>query len=228
MSARTPPLLPVLAAVAFLALLGLVAGDWAPLDRADLAVSDRFREYGAASPDTVAVVRVLTDVMSTLSFLAIGLATTALLLAAGRRRDAGFCAAVVVAVPLLWGAMHAALHRPRPADGFVVIDSNGFPSGHTSHAAATAVVAVLLLWPRLRAGGRVAAVILAVAFAAAIGLTRVALLAHWPSDVLGGWLLALAVVPALALALRRVPVASRSSPPRPRRRQKGSPVGRDS
>jgi undecaprenyl-diphosphatase len=116
--------------------------------------------------------------------------------------------------------MHAALYRPRPLDGFVVIDSNGFPSGHTSHAGATAVAAVLLLWPRLCRAGRAAVVALAAAFAVAVALTRVALLAHWPTDVLGGLLLALAVVPLLATAFTPRgggPGPGRGSPPAPAR-----------
>ncbi|MEV6632111.1 phosphatase PAP2 family protein [Actinoplanes sp. NPDC051470] len=45
---------------------------------------------------------------------------------------------------------------------------------------------------------------LAIAFALVIGLTRVVLLAHYPSQVLGGFLLAAAVVPALANLVARL------------------------
>jgi undecaprenyl-diphosphatase len=218
MPARTPPIVPAAAAAAFLILLVLVLGDWSPVRRLDLAVSDWFRAHGTDNPRTVDVTRVVTDVMGTISFIAIGVAGTLSLAAARRPRAAGFCAAVTAAVPLLWGLMHAVLHRPRPMNGFVDIESNGFPSGHTSHAAATAVAVVLLLWPRLRRAGRTAVVVLGAVLAAAIGLTRVALLAHWPSDVLGGWLLALAVVPLLAWAFHPAagpPTAGQSSAGRP-------------
>jgi undecaprenyl-diphosphatase len=107
---------------------------------------------------------------------------------------------VTVAVPALWGLFHALLHSPRPVDGFVFVDSNGFPSGHTANATAAALVAVLLVWPGAARRARIALVAAAAGFAALIGLTRLALLAHWPTDVLGGWLLALAVVPLLARA----------------------------
>jgi len=99
---------------------------------------------------------------------------------------------------VLWSLGHWLLHRPRPADGFVTVASNGFPSGHASNAAAAALLVVLLLWPRQTRLGRVVTVVLAAGFAVVIGLTRLMLLAHWPADVLGGWLLALVVVPVAA------------------------------
>jgi len=227
--ARISPLVPAASAAAFLALLCLVLGDWGPLHRADEALSAQFRAYGTASPRAVAAIRVVTDLMGTVAYLTVGLAATVLLAAGGRRRPAGLTAAVTAAVPVLWTVMHGVLHRPRPADGFVDIDSNGFPSGHTAHAAAAALLAGLLLWPRLGRPGRALLVALGALLAVGIGLTRVALLAHWPSDVLGGWLLSLAVVPALALAFRRGAPPRVSDPtPGPRSRPAPDCAGRAS
>jgi undecaprenyl-diphosphatase len=112
---------------------------------------------------------------------------------------------VTVLVPVLWALMHLWLTHPRPVGGFVVVTTNGFPSGHTSNATAAAWVAVLLLWPRRTARGRAVLVAAAVAFALLVGLSRVVLLAHMPSQVAGGWLLGSAVVPLLALVVARSP-----------------------
>jgi len=200
--ARVPPLWSLFASVAFAVLLGLVLADWTPVASADTAISEGFRDFGRRQPGLISFVRVATDVMSTTSFLAVGSAAIVILAACGHRRAAGLCAAVTVVVPVLWSLMHALLHRPRPVAGFVVVDSNGFPSGHSCHAAAAALTAVLLLWPHLRRTARAAVAVVAVTFAVAVGVSRVALLAHWPADVLGAWLLALAVVPPLAAAFR--------------------------
>ncbi|MFY1672446.1 phosphatase PAP2 family protein [Plantactinospora sp. WMMB334] len=217
MIARLPLVVPLLALAAFLVLLVLTLAGWAPLDRFDAAASDTFRGYGDASPGVVGVLRVATDVAATVPFLAAGLAGTVALAVRGRRRLAGFCATVTVLVPVLWGLMHRLVHHPRPEDGFVVITSNGFPSGHTSNAAAAALVAVLLLWHRLGTRARAFTVGLAVAFAVFVGLTRMALLAHWPTDVLGGWLLALAVVPLAARAAERPGRSAIADPGHPER-----------
>ncbi|MDG4832466.1 phosphatase PAP2 family protein [Solwaraspora sp. WMMD1047] len=215
--ARPPLAVPLAALAGFGLLLVLTIGGWAPLDDWDARVSEWFRGYGDQRPDLVAVIRIGTDVAATVPFLIAGLLVSLAL--AGRRdfRPAFLCAAVTVAVPLLWGLMHWALHHPRPADGFVLVQSNGFPSGHTSNAAAAALVAVLLLWPRCGRAGRAVTVGLAVAFALAVGLTRLALLVHWPADVLGGWLLALVVVPLAARTAHRVVparISDRSADPR--------------
>ena len=203
MIARPPLAVPSLALAGFLLLLALTVGGWPPLDRFDTAVSDAFRGYGDRSPLLVSVLRVATDVATTVPFVVTGLLVSMALAARSQRRPAALCAAVTVLVPVLWGLMHRLVHHPRPEDGFVTVESNGFPSGHTSNAAVAALVAVLLLWPHLARVGRVVTVILAVAFGVFVGLTRLALLAHWPADVLGGWLLALVVVPLAARAATR-------------------------
>ncbi|MEU4567017.1 phosphatase PAP2 family protein [Micromonospora sp. NPDC023956] len=209
MIARPPLLLPLLALTALLVLAVPVLTDWAPLDRADRALSEAFRGYGDHRPGLVSALRILTDVAATVPFLVAGAVAALALLVRGRRAAAAFCAVVTVAVPVLWGLAHWLLHNPRPLDGFVTVTSNGFPSGHTSNAAAAALVVVLLAWPRLARTGRLVVVTAATAFAVFVGLTRVALLAHWPTDVLGGWLLALTVVPLAAYAVReRAPARS--------------------
>lgn len=192
---RPPLAVPLAALAGFVALLGLVVGRWPPLVAWDAAMSARARGYGHQHPGWVATLRVVTDIGATVPFLAVGAVLTVALLLLRRYADAAVTGCVTAVVPLTWAAAHAWLYRPRPLDGFVVPLSNGYPSGHTSNATALALLGVLLLWPRLRRAGRLVAVVAAVLLAGFVGLTRVALLAHWPSDVLGGWLLGIAIVP---------------------------------
>ncbi|SDZ40393.1 undecaprenyl-diphosphatase [Micromonospora pattaloongensis] len=221
MLARMHRAVPLLALAAFVLLLALVGAGWGPVQRLDGAVSEAARRYGRAHPGLVDVLRIATDVAATGAYLAAGTVLTVVHALRRRPRRAAFCAAVTVTIPVLWGLLHWLMYRPRPTDGFVVVTSNGFPSGHASNAAAAALAAVLLLWPRLRRAGRVAAVLVAAAFALFVAVTRVALLAHWPSDVVGGGLLALAVVPLLGGAVARAPrrpLRGRRKPDASRRR----------
>ncbi|SNT36252.1 undecaprenyl-diphosphatase [Asanoa hainanensis] len=196
--ARPPAALPLAALAAFGVLLGLVAADWPPLVRWDDSVSAALRSFGAARPVLVDWLRALTSLAATIPFVAVGAAATLLFAVRRERRSAIFCALVTASVPIAWGVMHWALRNPRPVDGFVVVPSSGFPSGHTSNAAAFALAVVLLVWPRSTPATRAATVLAVTAFALFIGFTRVALLAHWPTDVIGGLLLALALVPIAA------------------------------
>lgn len=224
MVARPPLTVSLVSLAGFLALLCLVRSGWAPLDQFDHAVSEAMRAYGTANPDAVSVLRVATDVAATASYLLTGLVVSVVLVLRRQRCPALLCVAATVVVPMLWALMHWLLLSPRPPDAFVAIDSNGFPSGHTANATAAGLVAVLLVWPRLGRVGRALTVAAAAAVAGFVGLSRVALLAHWPADVLGGWLLGLAVVPLLARLATRgsassgvtgQPAARRSAARRP-------------
>ncbi|MCX4985375.1 phosphatase PAP2 family protein [Streptomyces sp. NBC_00572] len=82
-----------------------------------------------------------------------------------------------------------------------------YPSGHTGFLTALALVVALLATGRFGLG-RTAGVSLVLAAAlaagAAMGWAQVVLGAHYPTDVLGGWCTALAVVPATAWLVDRI------------------------
>lgn len=76
-----------------------------------------------------------------------------------------------------------------------------YPSGHTAFLTALALVAALLATGRLglgRTAGTSFVLAAALVAGAAMGWAQVALGAHYPTDVLGGWCTALAVVPVTA------------------------------
>ncbi|MGW1088299.1 phosphatase PAP2 family protein [Streptomyces sp. NPDC002596] len=86
-------------------------------------------------------------------------------------------------------------------------DNLSYPSGHTAFLTALALVVALLATGRLGLG-RTAGTLLVLAAAlvagAAMGWAQVALGAHYPTDVLGGWCTALAVIPATAWLVDRM------------------------
>ncbi|MEU0207438.1 phosphatase PAP2 family protein [Streptomyces canus] len=86
-------------------------------------------------------------------------------------------------------------------------DNLSYPSGHTAFLTALAFVAALLATDRLglgRTAGTSLVLAAALVAGAAMGWAEVALGAHYPTDALGGWCTALAVVPATAWLVDRI------------------------
>ncbi|MFH9244036.1 phosphatase PAP2 family protein [Streptomyces lydicus] len=82
-----------------------------------------------------------------------------------------------------------------------------YPSGHTAFATALALMVALLATGRLGLGRTVGTLLVlaaALVAGAAMGWAEVALGAHYPTDVLGGWCTALAVVPVTAWLVDRM------------------------
>lgn len=127
-----------------------------------------------------------------------------------RHGDAWFFIAATVGAGLLNQAGKFAFGRPRP-ELWIVIDPRSdysFPSGHAMGTMALYTAIVILLWhtklriPWLLGGG---------ALVFLVGLSRVYLSMHYPSDVLCGWLASLAWVVGLHL-IRRSRKTRRSAP----------------
>lgn len=88
--------------------------------------------------------------------------------------------------------MHLVARARSPAHGWATRASGwSFPSGHTTTAALTGGLLVTAVVLRSPPGRRFLAVAVG-CWGVAVGLTRVYLGVHWFSDVVGGWLFALA------------------------------------
>ena len=87
--------------------------------------------------------------------------------------------------------------RPRSLSG-PVNEKPGFPSGHATRATATAS-AIAYVLVRERMVPKSLALPVALAIAAAAGVSRAYADAHWTTDVVGGWALGTATAAASAL-----------------------------
>jgi membrane-associated phospholipid phosphatase len=94
-------------------------------------------------------------------------------------------AVVLLGAPAIEQGAKLLVGRTRP-----IGHAMGFPSGHMTGAAAFAVIAIYFAikepWSRVQRLGLTAVV---AAMVVLVGLARLVLHAHWPSDVLGGFLL---------------------------------------
>ncbi|HET9810595.1 MAG TPA: phosphatase PAP2 family protein [Sphingomicrobium sp.] len=165
--------------LAWLAMLLLGAGD---VDRALL-----FELYAGRNQPLAAAALVMTFFGSGW-FVTLASAVGALVLAIRKEMRAALVLLVATAVgKALVELQKYEIDRLRP-DSFphlVQVHNLSFPSGHSANAAMTYVLLAFLL---TRAGtARRVAVSAALVVTALIGLSRVMLGVHWPSDVVGGW-----------------------------------------
>lgn len=133
-----------------------------------------------------------------------------LVLAARRRvRDAVFAMLALGGSALLNVVAKQAFRRERPAlwESVAPEATYSFPSGHAMGSATLACVVVLLCWHRRE---RAAVLVIAGLFVLGVGLSRVYLGVHYPSDIVAGWSAALAWTLAVHVAMRR------REPPGPR------------
>lgn len=119
----------------------------------------------------------------------------------GRRPETIAAIAVVVLANLTTQAMKILLAHPRfqPVLGSHQVNAASFPSGHATSAMSMAVAALLVVPPRLRRPTAIAGAV----FVFAVSFSVLVLAWHFPSDVLGGLLVATGYGFAAVWVLRR-------------------------
>lgn len=214
-------------AAALLTVFGILAEQVAGGDTAsfDQAVVMLFRD--PASPGIPVgpswfneAVRDVTALgsFSVLGILVIGVVLHLLL--TGARRTGLLIAISVVSGSIISMVLKALFDRPRPdVGGAVEVFTASFPSGHAMTSAVVYLTIGVLLaqrastWP-----ARLLYLLGAVILLAAVGLSRLYLGVHFPTDILAGWALGAAwsvICLAVAHALRRRGSLQEEAPPGP-------------
>ena len=112
------------------------------------------------------------------------------LVASRKFSTAMFVAVAVASGALVNSALKGFFVRPRPeiVPHLIEVSSTSFPSGHAMNSAmAYLTLAALVARSQERVSVRLYLLGTAMALTLLVGLTRVYLGVHWPSDVLAGW-----------------------------------------
>jgi YegS/Rv2252/BmrU family lipid kinase len=186
----------VVCAVLFGLLAFLVHLHRAPLNGFD-DLGRTGEHWATSSPHLVTALRWVET-----GFAGIGMTILTVLLVVplwvrGHRRAAIFTAGVVITTSLLYTWIKSLYGRARPVwqDPLGHLASGSFPSGHAASTAALGGVVVVLSRMLIRRANLRRAVYAGVVVVVlVVGTDRVLLGRHYPSDVLGGWLLAACVL----------------------------------
>jgi undecaprenyl-diphosphatase len=120
----------------------------------------------------------------------ITVATAGFLALDGKRRMGAFLCASILTGMIASTLLKDLFHRPRPdiVPHEVYVSSRSFPSGHSMMSAITYLtLGALLARSHQRKRLKVYFLLLAVLLTLSVGVSRVYLGVHWPTDVLAGW-----------------------------------------
>ncbi len=157
---------------------------------------------------TLSVARTVTHLGDLWAVLLVGVVLVVLARRrSGRWDSAKLVATVIVGALVTTTAAKELTARLRPEDGLTSTVSLAFPSGHASRSAA---VYALVIWLAIRWAKhpvtRHVVAVLGAGMILATGWSRVLLGAHWPTDVLAGWVLGIVWFATVLLLTRPVPV----------------------
>ena len=142
--------------------------------------------YAGGRPVLIFVARVFTFLGEPTVLVGAGMLVAAWLWWAGRARFALGLLLVVLIGRGLTEAQKYWIARARPTfePHLVIVKTSSFPSGHATGSMIFYLTLALALAPP---GWRRSAAGCAILLSLLIGLSRIMLGVHWPSDVIGGW-----------------------------------------
>jgi undecaprenyl-diphosphatase len=166
--------------------------------------------YAGRNPALVAIGRFFTALGEPTVLIAASVVAAVWLWIAGHRRLPFVFVAITMVGRGASELQKYVIARARPdfETHLVVVKTSSFPSGHANSAMIFYLTIALILTKNSRWRG--VAVALAILLALLVGLSRVMLGVHWPSDVVGGWSFGMLwVLLTLRLAQRFVEDAAR-------------------
>jgi len=169
----------------------VMEGETRPFDD---AVTAFFRDAGRANDPWGPIwleeaVRDLTALGSVSVLGLVVIASVVYLVFVGRPRSGGFVAVSVLGGTLLSNVLKAWFDRPRPdVEAVARVFTSSFPSGHATLSAVTYLTLGLLLAENSKdAHVKIYCCGLGIALALIVGVSRIYIGVHYPTDVLAGW-----------------------------------------
>ncbi len=186
----------VLVAVPFVVLAAGVLSGWEALERVDQGTADRLHSVTIANPDLLSLLRFLADATDPWVWRAIAVGVAIGLWRARLRPAAVWLAVTMVIGGALSGILKLVVARARPEfdDPAAIADGYSFPSGHALNSMLFAACMIALFHRRTHGAGRALLWAAMTAVVLVTGWDRIALGVHFVSDVVAGWVVALATV----------------------------------
>ena len=173
----------------------LVAQDRSPLDSVD-QWGKSGEDWADGHPLLIDALRLIEIAFATIGMIIWTSIAAGLLLLDRRFRAAAFVITVMVVTSLTTTVLKLQFGRRRPdwQDQIDLLTTKSFPSGHASSSAALAAVLIVLVWMLVRSQAlRRTATVALVLMWVVVCLDRVLLGRHFPTDVVAGSLLGVAV-----------------------------------
>ena len=215
-------------AVPFTLLMLLVQSEWEPLEQLDRSVADSLNSVARGDGALVRRAGRRGDRLRPVGLPGSSSSPSAVWLwRRGAQRLAAWAVVTMAVGGVLGVVLKLLVDRARPAFPEPVAHASGysFPSGHALNSMLGVGVLILVFLPVLRGPAGCSPTSLGAAVVLLTGFDRVALGVHYVSDVLAGWVVALAVLAGTATAfevwrreqgqpaVRRSPRASTRRPP---------------
>jgi len=157
--------------------------------RLDAWVLEAIHAY--ANPTLDRLMIVITTFGSTLVIIAITLVIMSFLAWRGRWRQLVMFGLIAIGATGMNAILKQIFQRSRPSfwQALVVEKSYSFPSGHAMASSALVFAVIVILW---RTKWRRPAIIAGCVYAGLVGLSRLYLGVHFPTDILAAWCVSLA------------------------------------
>lgn len=175
------------------------AQHWSWLAQFDAAALEPMYRVGEARPGWVTAWDVFCTVLGPTAFRLITVVVIVVALARRNVRIAMFLIISVELAGLVTEIAKALADRPRPATAMVTALGTSFPSGHALGVVVAVAALLTVALPVTRPSRRAWLIALGAVVVVAIGVGRVVLNVHHPSDVIAGWALGYAYFVACLL-----------------------------